>query len=651
MSKQIEKESIELQISRVKGFIEEIERVVPLIKKLTSGSTELDAILKDALMTYAVKINFASVNPDSMKEWENHPYVLFQEKGMKEYEFKIAVPKWADSIHFGMLVGEIPGHRVFLVSRYIDMVYDLPDWLREKIGAKKDPLDIKLDLSTMQLVGKDVQKVQGKYSQFMKKEDGVFKVDKEQYFELLAQMIEDGIKPFSPRPIPKELFVERKCTIELRDYQQKSWEKLKQNSMAFICWPPSAGKTYYTIYMHAKTKGPHLVGVPQRTLQEQWTEREELYTDLKVNTSSDEKAMQEADVTILTYQAAIKHAHKIKWTSVTIDEGHHLPANEFSKMAGIERQITIGLSATPHREDGRERYLFALFGEGDGIDWENMKKIGIIKNPDLHVWIVKNEKDRMHKLDDLLQDNKRTMIFSDEIELGKTISKKYGIPFVYGDSKDRMNTIRSSRQFIISRVGDEGISLPDVERVIEVSFLKGSRRQELQRFTRLLHSKSNTIGDGHIIFDPEEYTAYHKRLFGVMDRGFKIIIHREGISDKLINTVRSEISPRPRARTPSQKPLGLSSVQKSKSQIELDDPFLKLPGVQKLLLKCNKSEIGTLQILYKEKDKSFTSKALGILLGVIPRGSIDFGKLLKMGIIKKADGGYQADPTLGGAMK
>ena len=149
------------------------------------------------------------------------------------------------------------------------MVYDLPDWLREKIGAKKDPLDIKLDLSTMQLVGKYVHKVQDKYSKFMKKEGGVFKVDKQQYFELLAQMIEDGIKPFEPRPIPKELFVDRKCTIELRDYQKTSWEKLKKNSMAFICWPPSAGKTYYTIYMHAKTKGPHLVGVPQRTLQEQ----------------------------------------------------------------------------------------------------------------------------------------------------------------------------------------------------------------------------------------------------------------------------------------------------------------------------------------------------------------------------------------------
>lgn len=608
-------------------------------------------LLKDQLMAYATKINFSKVNPDWMKEWENHLYFLYQEKGMKEYEWKIAVPKWADSVHFGMLVGEAPGHRVFLVSRYIDMVYELPEWLREKIGVKKDPLDIKLDLSTMQLKGKDVAKVQEKYSKFLKKEDGKYVVDKEQYFELLAQMIEDGIKPFEPKPIPQELLVDRKCDFELYDYQVEAWKKIKQMSMGFVCWPPSAGKTYFTMYVHSHVKGPHLVCVPQLTLQEQWVERLELYTDLKINTSSSQEEMQNSDVTILTYQAAIKHGYKVKWISVTVDEGHHLPANELSKMAAIERQITLGLSATPHREDGREKYLYALFGEGIGIDWESMKKLGIIKNPDCHVWIVKTEKDRMEKLDELLREEKRTMIFCDEIQLGKEVSKKYGIPFVYGDSKERLKTIRQSKTFVISRVGDEGISLPDVERVIEISFLKGSRRQELQRFTRLLHSKSEIAGEGHIIFDPEEYTLYHKRLFGVMDRGFKIILHREGVDDKTILASRSEVSPKPRVRIPSQKESGLDSVQKTKKQIDFDDPFLKLPGVQKLLTKCSKGEIGVIQILYKEKEKTFTTKALAMLLGYgYARNMANFSKMVKMGLIKKVEDKYQADPTLGGAM-
>lgn len=643
---ELSKEPLELQISRIKGFVGEIERVMPMIKKLTQGSAELDHLLKESLMAYGAKINFSKVNPDFMKEWQDHMYFLYQEKGMKDYEWKIAIPKFADSIHFGMLIGEQPGHRIFLVSRYIDMVYDLPEWLREKIGAKKDELDIKLDLSTMQLKGKDVSKVQEKYAKFLKKENGRTVVDKEQYFELLAQMIEDGIKPFEDKPIPEDLFVNRKCEIELRDYQKKAWDKLKKKSRLFVCWPPSAGKTYYTIYMQAHIKGPHLVAVPQRTLQEQWLERLELYTDLKVNDSTTDRAMQESDVSVLTYQAAIKHAHKIKWTSISIDEGHHLPANEFSKLAGIDRVVTLGLSATPHREDGRERYLFALYGEGEGIDWENMKKLGIIKNPDLHVWIVKNEKDRMAKIDDLLRDDKRTMIFSDEIELGKIVSKKYDIPFIYGDSKERMNTIRMSKTFVISRVGDEGISLPDVERVIEISFLKGSRRQELQRFTRLLHSKNESVGEGHIIFDPEEYTLYHKRLFGVMDRGFKIIIHREGIADKIVKHYE-----RPQLERPSKLPTTKKKVDLEPAQFEVKHPILQLPGVMKLAARLRTGEIKAIDAFYRMPEKSFKPITIARMLGytTLKNGNVRLGEIVKLGFIKKTKEGYQASPeTLGG---
>jgi hypothetical protein len=103
----------------------------------------------------------------------------------------------------------------------------------------------------------------------------------------------------------------------------------------------------------------------------------------------------------------------------------------------------------------------------------------------------------------------------------------------------------------------------------------------------------------------------------------------------------------------SNRRLGLNTVQKQKPQIELDDPFLRLPGVQKLLDKCNTSELRTIQILYREKDKPFTSTAIGMLLGITsPRGPINFSKILKMGLIKKVESNkYQADPTLGGAMQ
>jgi superfamily II DNA or RNA helicase len=74
---------------------------------------------------------------------------------------------------------------------------------------------------------------------------------------------------------------------------------------------------------------------------------------------------------------------------------------------------------------------------------------------------------------------------------------------------------------VVSRVGDEGISLPDIERVIEVAGLYGSRMQESQRFGRLMHSLKEE--PEHIILMTEdEYNKYNKRLYAILERGFKI---------------------------------------------------------------------------------------------------------------------------------
>jgi superfamily II DNA or RNA helicase len=70
-------------------------------------------------------------------------------------------------------------------------------------------------------------------------------------------------------------------------------------------------------------------------------------------------------------------------------------------------------------------------------------------------------------------------------------------------------------------VGDEGVSLPDIERVIEVAYLYGSRMQESQRFGRLMHSAKEE--PEHIILMTEkEFEKYQKRLYAITERGFKI---------------------------------------------------------------------------------------------------------------------------------
>jgi len=92
-------------------------------------------------------------------------------------------------------------------------------------------------------------------------------------------------------------------------------------------------------------------------------------------------------------------------------------------------------------------------------------------------------------------------------------------------TKDRKKIIRESHTCIVSRVRDEGIHIPDLERVIEVAFLYGSRRQEAQRFGRLMHSQREEP-EHVILMTGREYELYQKRLYPIYEKGFKIEIIR-----------------------------------------------------------------------------------------------------------------------------
>ena len=91
--------------------------------------------------------------------------------------------------------------------------------------------------------------------------------------------------------------------------------------------------------------------------------------------------------------------------------------------------------------------------------------------------------------------------------------------------KKRLEMVEKHPKLIVSRVFDEGVSLPDLRAVIEYDFLGGSRRQEAQRAGRLLHSVYEGT-EYHIIMTPEELEKYGKRLQSLYARDFEIKILR-----------------------------------------------------------------------------------------------------------------------------
>ena len=128
----------------------------------------------------------------------------------------------------------------------------------------------------------------------------------------------------------------------------------------------------------------------------------------------------------------------------------------------------------------------------------------------------------MRKLKELVDMSKKTLIFCDTIEFGKSISRELGVPYVYGQTTNRMQEIGSNTVTCVSRVADLGISVRDLKRVIEVDFLFGSRQQELQRTGRLMHGDEPERHD--IIMTQGEIQKHGKRLWSLQEKGFTVKI-------------------------------------------------------------------------------------------------------------------------------
>jgi len=637
-------QDLQLQYEYIKNELTKINKFLPSLGNVSTAAKELQDYAQAQVTQFALSMQVSNIKKLELKPFFDKPYCIIPAK--KQDEWYLIVPKFID-IQLGWLDKTTEAYNIFLVNRYTDWLGELPQAIKNELGMK-DPLDVFLDGDY--LVGPDVKKAHSKYSEFItqRTKDGKLKIDKTKQFDLLASLIRDGILPFNPMPIPEEDLTKGRLDFELRDYQVNAWKVFLNYGHVGIFIPPSTGKTVIGLQALTHIKPKHVVTVPSKLLIEQWMNRIKMYTDLRVKSLEEinkrkiGEELEGLDIIVTTYQSAVKYLIDYNFNLLIVDETHHLPSNEFSKLSFMKCKYIMGLSATPHREDQREEFIYALTGKPYGLDWDNFKKLGIIQSPDCHIWIVNKEIARMNKLEELLHDKKKTLIFCDSIELGKKLSKLYDIPFVYGNSKQRLEILEKEQTVIVSRVGDEGISLPDVVRVIEVSWLYGSRRQELQRMTRLLHGHSKNA-EHHIIFTLDEYQNDHKRLFSLMDKGFKITIHREGVSEKVIQKIDSGQIKR-KQQVVIKQPRNIDII---------DHPTLQLPGVKKRLVGLKKTELMAINEMFKHEDKIYTMQQLALLLGVSHSFHVgNFGKLVKLGLIKKVGPKqYQADPTLSGALE
>ena len=199
-----------------------------------------------------------------------------------------------------------------------------------------------------------------------------------------------------------------KLDIRLRPYQDEALRRWKANGYrGVIALPTGTGKTIIGIGAIFELKLPTLIVVYTREQLMEWSTKLKKFVKGSARYTG-EFYSEKKDIrliTITTYQSAYRNIDLLydKFSLLIVDEAHHLPADKFKAIAeGILAPFRLGLSATPHREDGKHEELFNLIG---GIVYSKslteLMQAGFVAPFEVIPILVPLERDKMAKYREL----------------------------------------------------------------------------------------------------------------------------------------------------------------------------------------------------------------------------------------------------------
>lgn len=549
------------------------------IKELSEDLESLNQLQHKTFAEYFQSLGL-KFEESELKDFFKKPYILLPKA---KQEWYCIVPAFIN-FQVGYFDRREGSYNIYIINKYSRWMNDIPEFMLEEIELD-EPDKIYVANGELRFEENLLEKVRTKFGHRIKDlQKDKAKIKQGHEFELIAELIDEGNLPFIPKPIEEEDFREpilNFTTIGKYSFQEDVYKEFLKKGAVGVYWMTGAGKSFLamksldSLDYDSKTKRKFLV-TPTSTLVDQWKIYFEKYAP---------RLLEEVD--ILTYQSYHKIVENIKqgkkYICGVFDECDRLPADTFSRFATIDMKYRLGLSATPYREDGRTNYIFALTGYPFGLDWKSLIQILEKKLHPINIYILKSEQDKIKKITELLDLNKKTLIFSDSISVGKQISNKFNIPHIHGTTKKRLEVLEDNKVSVVSRVMDYGVSIKDLRHIIEVNFLFGSRKQQVQRTGRLLHSLSkNSRHD--ILFTTNEFNNYKKRLFGLMEKGFKLNFFNEATKDK-IKVQEEDVRPLREIKMPEKKkeefvPEPTTSIQHGNVDYET---FLKNDTVQKLI--------------------------------------------------------------------
>ena len=482
------------------------------------------------------------------KDFMERPYAIIP---LREKKYLLIVPKWT-GFRVDWLESQTEKYYIFRVDRYAAWSGLVSDELKKDLDLSPRYASIRLEDNNdgarySCLVGNEpeIEDAWIRYREYLLRKEKYKRASEEgeeripikssvsARFNLASKLIMDGIIPWAGRKVEQSW--KWPTDIQLRPYQKEAMDFFIEHGSMTLVHPFGSGKTLFGVQAISCVSGRTLVVVPsvsqiavwQKYIKQHFLPNSKPCLRLLYGGARRKNNIYAADIIISTYESALTHLTKEHFKLLIFDECHHFPANTYSRLAFLDAQYRIGLSGSPYREDGRSELIYILSGAPYGSDWDTLFEEGWVRKPEVNLH-VSNAK--MSLMQSMLQKRLKgnTIIFCDTISLGEEAARLTGLPFIYGQHSlsKRIEAINKYHRLISSRIFDEGMDIPNIKYIIEIDFLGGSRRQQLQRVGRLMHS----LIDGaeyHLIMSPYELKKYEKRLYGLYSRQFSVNVIKE----------------------------------------------------------------------------------------------------------------------------
>lgn len=337
-----------------------------------------------------------------------------------------------------------------------------------------------------------------------------------------------GYEAFEPLRFDLKAEVQQDPRYE--GYQKEAVEEFLRYGAGTVVLPGGSGKTVIAVMAATALKAPTLVLATRAQICEQFKREFLTKTTLTPHhvacIHGDSRDRTVKPITMCTYQIATgslaRQIWNNKWGLIIYDESQHIPAKMWSRTTMIQATRRLGLTATPIREDQKERLIFSLIGPPIfEKGWLEMAEEGYIAKAKAWEVLVDmpqrfatrynqatNEREKYvlastnpgkyAVIAKLLEKHAedRVLIIGYYVQGAIEIGKKFNIPVIYGEvsPKQRNSLYEEFRKgeidkLVLTSVGEEGIDLPDANVLIEVCGLYGSRMQMGQRFSRILRPK------------------------------------------------------------------------------------------------------------------------------------------------------------------